>query len=93
MEILWSASRTRKAEIRQRDDGLYQVDLSRKYFEKGPYGAYTYWASTNRAAILTDTAERARALAEEELRLLGDAPDEEPAQAAEPSHPSGQLAK
>lgn len=71
---LWSKSRKQKAEIRRRADGVFQLSLFREFFEDGPYGSYTYWASTNREAILTDTVERARALAEEELRLLGDPP-------------------
>lgn len=75
---LWSPNRKQKAEIRRRADGVFQVVLSREFFEDGPYGSYTYWSSTNREAILTDSLERARSLAEEELRLLGDEPDHEP---------------
>ena len=44
-----------------------------------------YWASTNREAILTDSLERARSLAEEELRLLGAEPDHEPAEGGDSS--------
>jgi hypothetical protein len=57
---------------------VFQVSLSREFFEDGPYGSYTYWAATNREAILTDSLERARSLAEEELRLLGAERDHEP---------------
>ena len=75
---IWSPNRKHKAEICRRADGVYQVVVSREFFEDGPYGSYTYWSSVNREAILADCLERARSLADEELRLLGDEPDHEP---------------
>lgn len=72
IEVLWASDRKRRAEIVRRDDGLFQVFLYREFPGDGEWEPDAYWLPVGREAILTDTLERAKALANEELRLMGD---------------------
>jgi hypothetical protein len=72
VEVIWASDRKRRAEIVRRDDGLFQIVLWREVPGDGEWEPDAYWSAADRDAILTDTLERAKALADVELRLLGD---------------------
>lgn len=69
LEVIFSEDRTRKAEITWRRDGLFQVWLSREVPGEGEYEPEVYWSPLGRQAILADSLDRAKALAEDEIRL------------------------
>lgn len=68
--VVWASSRKQRAEILRRDDGLFQVFVYREVPGDGEWEAGPYWSPVGREAILADTLERAKTLAEEELRLV-----------------------
>jgi hypothetical protein len=68
--VVWAADRKRRAEIIHRKEGLLQVLLYREMPGDGEYEPDAYWLPVGRDAILTDSLERAKALANEELRLV-----------------------
>ena len=70
VEEIWSADRRRKAVIVRRDDGLFQVWLHREVAGDGEFEPESYWSPIGHDAILTDTLDRARSVAEGELGPL-----------------------
>jgi hypothetical protein len=68
VDVLLTDDRKYKAEITWRRDGLFQVWLFREVEAGGEYGPEAYWSPLGRDAILVDTLERAKLLAEAELR-------------------------
>jgi hypothetical protein len=70
--VVWASDRKRRAEIVRREDGLFQIFLCREVPGDGEWEPDAYWAPVGRDVILTDTLERAKALADEELRLMGE---------------------
>ncbi len=68
VEVLFTDDRKYKAEIRWRRDDLFQVWVFREVPGDGAYEPVTYWSPMGRDAILADTLERAKLLAEAELR-------------------------
>jgi hypothetical protein len=72
VEVIWASDRKRRVEIVHRNDGLFQILLYREFLGDGEWEPDAYWLPVGREAILTDTLEGAKALADEELRLMGD---------------------
>jgi hypothetical protein len=72
VEVLFTPDRSCKAEIKRRRDGQLQVWLLREVPADSEYESEAYWSPVGRDAILTDTLERAKALAEEALRSCMD---------------------
>lgn len=68
LEVIFSEDRTRKAEIGLRRDGLFQVWLFREVAGEGEFEPKVYWSPFGRETILTDSLDRAKALAEDEIR-------------------------
>ncbi|AKU95100.1 hypothetical protein AKJ09_01764 [Labilithrix luteola] len=67
LEVIFSGDRTCKAEITWRRDGLFQIWLFREVPREGEYEPEVYWSPFGREAILADSLERAKALAEDEI--------------------------
>jgi hypothetical protein len=71
LEVMWTSGRRGRAEIFRREDGLFQIFLYREVRGDGEWEPDVYWSPVGREAILTDTLESAKVLAEEELRVIG----------------------
>lgn len=58
-----------RAIITRRNDGLFSIEVERHGIEDArEYGKFEFWASVPMSAIIVDTIERARVLAEDALR-------------------------
>lgn len=68
VDVVLSEDRTCKAEIHRRRDGLFQVWLFREVPGDGEHEPDAFWSPLGRDAILADTFDRAKELAEEAIR-------------------------
>ena len=69
VEELYSASKTVRARIRQRSDGLYDVEV--EVFVKGSvlHQEPSWWSPIDGPKTVTDSLERARELAHEGMSV------------------------
>ena len=67
VEVQWSSSRERRANIVRRGDGLFQVEVERLRPAAPELEEPAQWVPDGRAVILADTLEKARELAAFEL--------------------------
>lgn len=67
VEVVWSSSREHRASIVRRADGLLQVVVERFMRADPEFEEPAGWEPVHGRVILTDTVERAREVAADEL--------------------------
>lgn len=68
---IFNADRSYKAAVYTRRDGLFEVVVYRMVEDENELGTESYWSSVGKNVVLTDSLERAKALAHDELRACG----------------------
>ncbi len=67
VEVLWSSTGKRRANIVRRADGLFQVEVERLRPAAPEVEEQAQWVPHGRATIMADTHDKARELAAAEL--------------------------